>query len=197
MSHQRLPSRASSDAEFREGATDLQKQPATETEVAYELAERTPPTRESSHDQHSDDVRPSITDDSQPQPSQVPRGMIARKRTKLQIALTFLPGWLLTLTIALSIYGVLAHYSSRTVMSQAEKRGFNAIITGLSIAQGLVIVASLNGMVGDLRWWILSRRYRSRTKVERILRANSMLQLVNLARKSKRPSIYLGVIIWL
>lgn len=123
--------------------------------------------------------------------------MIARKRTLLQVALTFLPRWLLTVAIALSIYTVLAAYSGRTVMSQKAKRGFNAIITGLSIMQGLVIVGSLNAMVGDLRWWVLSRRFRSRTKVERILRADSILQLINLARKSKRPSIYLGVLFWL
>jgi hypothetical protein len=125
-----------------------------------------------------------------------PRGLIAHKRTLLQIILTFLPRWLLTFCIAASIFGTLSYYASLDVMSQASKRGFNAIITGLSILQGLVLVASLNRMVGDMRWWVLSRRFRSRRKVERILRAESLLHLVALARKSKRPMIYMTVVFW-
>jgi hypothetical protein len=81
-------------------------------------------------------------------------------------------------------------------MSKTKKRQFNAIMTGLSIALGFSITSSLNAMVGNLRWWILSRRYRSRRKVELILQADSMTHLIKMAYKSHRPSIHVAVLLW-
>lgn len=125
------------------------------------------------------------------------QGLVATKRKPLQIAAGFLPRWLITFSIAASIYGVLMHYSNKAVMSKDAKRGFNTVITGLSIALGLILVTSLNGMLRDLRWWILSRSYRSRRKVESILRASSMTQLCFLALKSSKYTIHLAVAVWL
>lgn len=125
------------------------------------------------------------------------RGLAARKQTPLQIAKGFLPRWILTLAIAWAMYGVLVHYSKYTVMSRNSKRRFNAVITALSLLLGLAIASSLDGMVSDLRWWILSRRFRSRRKVELILRAEGIPSLVQLAFGTRRPSIFISAILWL
>lgn len=92
-------------------------------------------------------------------------GLRARKRPLKAIVVKVLFLWLTTSVIAGCIYAVLSVYSHKKVMSQAEKRIFNTVIVGLSITLGLSIAGSLDSMVGDLRWWILSRRYRSIHKV--------------------------------
>lgn len=69
------------------------------------------------------------------------------------------------MAVIVSIYVVIWVYSSKPVMSQTTKRQYNALITGLSIALGIAVASSLNHMVAELRWWILSRRYRSKSKV--------------------------------
>lgn len=93
------------------------------------------------------------------------RGLRATKRPLRKLAFAVLSGWLVTVVLSVSIFVALYVYSNKPVMSKKERREFNAIITGLAIALGLAIASNLNGMVGDLRWWILSRRYRSRRKV--------------------------------
>lgn len=125
------------------------------------------------------------------------RGLAARKQTTLQIAKGFLPRWILTLAIAWAMYGVLVHYSKYSVMSRNSKRRFNAVITALSLLLGLAVASSLDGMVSDLRWWILSRRFRSRRKVELILRAEGIPSLIQLAFGTRRPSIFISAILWL
>ncbi|KAF7556118.1 hypothetical protein G7Z17_g1594 [Cylindrodendrum hubeiense] len=100
------------------------------------------------------------------------RGLRATKRPLKKLAFAVLSGWFVTVVLSLSIFVVLYVYSNKPVMSKKVKRQFNAIITGLAIALGLAIASNLNGMVGDLRWWILSRRYRSRRKVELIMEAD-------------------------
>lgn len=93
------------------------------------------------------------------------RGLQAGKPSIKAIAGKMLLRWLITVCFALSIAGVLIYYSRVPVLSKSKKREFNAVITGLSIGLGLAMVSCLDEMVKDLRWWILSRRYRSRRKV--------------------------------
>ncbi|KAJ3949145.1 uncharacterized protein N0V96_000259 [Colletotrichum fioriniae] len=89
--------------------------------------------------------------------------------------------WAITMVIIISIYVVIWTYSNKTVMTQTTKRQYNALITGLSIALGLAVASSLNHMVAELRWWILSRRYRSKRKVELILQADNLKHTIALA----------------
>ncbi|KAH6884471.1 hypothetical protein B0T10DRAFT_531209 [Thelonectria olida] len=143
-----------------------------------------PPEPSVHHPQHQDSQDPEKTSvPIEPRPAEALRGVFAR--------------WLLTASIAASIAVVLRVYSHKPVMSQKTKRGFNTVITGLSICLSLAIASSLNGMTGDLRWWILSRRYRSRRKVELILQAERMTHLVSLAFRSRRVSIHVAAILWL
>jgi hypothetical protein len=124
------------------------------------------------------------------------RGLGARRRTRWRNVTRVFPRWFMTVVLAGCICAVLISYNNFAVMSKAEKRQFNAIITGLSIALGFSISSSLNAMIGNLRWWILSRRYRSRRKVELILQADSMTHLIKMAYKSHRVSIHTAVLLW-
>jgi phosphate/sulfate permease len=124
------------------------------------------------------------------------RGLGATRRTRWKNVARVFPRWFMTVVLAGCISAVLISYNSFAVMSKTEKRQFNAIITGLSIALGFSISSSLNAMVGNLRWWILSRRYRSRRKVELILQADSLTHLIKMAYKSHRISIHTAVLLW-
>lgn len=73
-----------------------------------------------------------------------------------RLCLRGLCNWLVTVAIVASIYGVLIHYSSREAMVKSKKHEFNALIAGLSILLGLNTANSFKGMLGDLRWWLLS-----------------------------------------
>ncbi|KAF4783777.1 hypothetical protein HER10_EVM0000191 [Colletotrichum scovillei] len=114
------------------------------------------------------------------------RGLPASRQSKMKVLGKVLSRWAITMVIIISIYVVIWTYSNKTVMTQTTKRQYNALITGLSIALGLAVASSLNHMVAELRWWILSRRYRSKRK-----------HTIALAARSKRWSIHLAAVGWL
>lgn len=64
--------------------------------------------------------------------------------------------WVLTLTLCVSIYVVLWHYSSKLTMVEIKKKEFTTLIIGLSIMLSLNLASSLKHMVSTLRWWVLS-----------------------------------------
>lgn len=67
--------------------------------------------------------------------------------------------------VSLAMFGVLFFYSENIpIMNKTTKRQFNAIITGLSIILGISVASGLNEVVAMMRWWFLSRRYRSLKK---------------------------------
>ncbi|TKW55968.1 hypothetical protein CTA1_11352 [Colletotrichum tanaceti] len=125
------------------------------------------------------------------------QGLPARRTSKKKVLMKVLSRWAVTVCIIMSIYTVIIVYSGRTVMDQTTKRQYNALITGLSIALGLAVASSLNHMVAELRWWILSRRFRSKRKVELILQADNLKHTIMLAVRSKRWSIHLAALGWL
>lgn len=93
------------------------------------------------------------------------RGLRASRKSRKKVILKVFLRWLITLAIIGAIYAVLLAFSAMHVMTKATKKLFNTLITALLIMLGLAIASSLDGMIGELRWWILSQRYRSRSKV--------------------------------
>ncbi|OBS16055.1 hypothetical protein FPOA_12683 [Fusarium poae] len=69
-------------------------------------------------------------------------------------------------------------------------------ITGLTIALGLAFASSLDKLAKDTRWWILSRRQRSRRKVEAILEAENILAVLRIAFTSRRITIHITALSW-
>ncbi|KAK8879477.1 hypothetical protein PGQ11_000771 [Apiospora arundinis] len=131
-----------------------------------------------------------------PSPPSSFRGHGAEKPSTWKVVAKILPRWLMIVVIAFIFYGVLVYYQGLPVMTKTQKRIFNSASTGLSIGLGIAVASSLDGMVGDLRWWILSRRFRSRHKVENILQADSLVPLLKLAYRTRRKSIHIAVLLW-
>lgn len=142
-------------------------------------------------------LRPGRADtDLNSQHSQAFRGHGAERPSTWKVVAKILPRWLMIVAVAAAFYGVLNHYAALDVMTKTQKRVLNGLLTGLSIGLGVAVAASLDGMIGDVRWWILSRRFRSRHKVESILQADSMVSLLKLAWRTRRKTIHSAVLGW-
>lgn len=119
-----------------------------------------------------------------------------RKQLK-QLLLDGFGRWSITALLVLCLYLTLWRYSTKSVMSQAGKLRFNALVTGISIALGLNIASSLREMALEMRWWILSRRKRSLYEVDLILNSDSPYHLFKLVMTSPRVNVILGVLLWI
>ncbi|CEI60309.1 hypothetical protein FVEN_g6470 [Fusarium venenatum] len=124
------------------------------------------------------------------------QGLPARRRSKVKLWLGLTGKWCITIIFIIVVYIILIAYALHDVMSEIQKKYFNALITGFLIALGLSTMSQLTHAVQDLRWWILSKRPRSRQKVKAILQVHSMSQVLVLAFKSSRWTIHVGVATW-
>lgn len=124
------------------------------------------------------------------------RGAPGRKQKFRKTLFPLLLRWSIILVLVAAMYAVLFIYTGREVMSRGDKRIFNALITGISIFLALMTISFLNGIVIELRWWMLSRRHRSRRKVQSILHAHSLRQAVTLAYSSRRISMHIFALSW-
>jgi hypothetical protein len=94
------------------------------------------------------------------------RGLQATRTATWRYLVAVALRWVITLLLSIAIWQVLWFYSvDLVIMGDGAKREFNVWITGLTIALGLSLASSLDKLAKDLRWWILSHRYRSRRKV--------------------------------
>ncbi|KAM0075266.1 hypothetical protein ACKRZS_012677, partial [Fusarium odoratissimum] len=99
---------------------------------------------------------------------------------------------LVTLLLSLAIWKVLWFYSDEMIiMAKPATSDFNVWITGLTIALGLALANSLDKLTKDTRWWTLSRRHRSRRKVEAILEAENIVAVLRMAFTSRRVTIHI------
>ncbi|WXC58532.1 hypothetical protein SNK03_004433 [Fusarium graminearum] len=144
--------------------------------------------------------QPLHTPSPSPLPSQFPprrfQGLPARRRSKVKLWLGLIGKWFVTIIFIVVVYIILVAYALYDVISEIQKKYFNALITGFLIALGLTTMSQLTHSVQDLRWWILSKRPRSRQKVKAILQVHSMSQVLVLAFKSSRWTIHVGVATW-
>ncbi|GKU04419.1 hypothetical protein FLAG1_07118 [Fusarium langsethiae] len=154
------------------------------------------------HDIHLQFQNPPTSTPS-PSPSPSPslptrrfQGLPARRRSKVKLWLGLIGKWFITIIFIIVVYIILVAYALHDVISEKQKKYFNALITGFLIALGLSTMSQLTHAVQDLRWWILSKRPRSRQKVKAILQVHSMSQVLVLAFKSSRWTIHVGVATW-
>ncbi|KAL2760210.1 hypothetical protein ACRALDRAFT_1059914 [Sodiomyces alcalophilus JCM 7366] len=124
------------------------------------------------------------------------QGLAATRKSRKTAYLKLLAQWATSLVFVIAVYAVLVGYSNKSVVTKTQKRQFNAVITGLLIALGLSTASLLTDVAMDLRWWILSRRPRSRRKVEDILQAHSVRRVIMLSARSSRASIHIVVASW-
>ena len=124
------------------------------------------------------------------------KGFPSKRPSRKQAVMGLLTRWIAIVAFIASVYAVLVTFSSMDVLTKTKKRVFNTLITGLSIGLALMTVSIMNSVVADLRWWILSRRHRSVSKVEGILHAHSLSRVTMLILSSKRPSLLATAVSW-
>ncbi|KAF5675187.1 hypothetical protein FHETE_2606 [Fusarium heterosporum] len=132
--------------------------------------------------------------DSPPKPHF--RGLPARRRPKVKLWLGVIGKWSESAVIVLAVYVVLVVYAMKGVISQKQNKLFDALITAFLIALGMSTMSQLMSAVQDLKWWILSKRPRSRQKVKAMLKVSSMTETLALAFKSKRWTIHIAAAAW-
>ncbi|KAF5620772.1 hypothetical protein F52700_11098 [Fusarium sp. NRRL 52700] len=120
------------------------------------------------HDIHLEFQNLPITSSPPSQPPRPFRGLPARRRSKVKLWLGLIGKWFITVIFIIVVYGILIAYALYDVISEKQKKYFNALITGFLIALGLSTMSQLTHAVQDLRWWILSKRPRSRQKATQI-----------------------------
>ena len=86
----------------------------------------------------------------------------------------------MTLIILILLVINIWKFGQRQVISQAWKRWFNAINLGLSMALGVSVQKGFKAMALDMRWSILSRKKRSLSEVDKILRSESLKVVAEL-----------------
>lgn len=138
-----------------------------------------PPLQTSSNLSHSTSAATLLPHDSQEQnyshfkshfhnPEQsyttVPYEPGTRKRF-WNILLKSLLRWLITLILCIAYYIALRVWNQKGTVTEASKRVFNAITTGISIALGINIASSLKDMALNARWPILHARKRNLVEV--------------------------------
>ena len=86
-----------------------------------------------------------------------------------------------TAFLCCALAAVLYGFSTiRTGMTQAQKKGFNALITGLSIILGLNLSSSLKGYAQMMRWRFLAAGYRNLQDFELVMQCESQQAVVRL-----------------
>jgi hypothetical protein len=98
--------------------------------------------------------------------------------------------WVITGILCVALWGLLFGYSRHHIevdggLSVRQKRIFNALATGLSIALGLNLAGSLRSYIKILRWRFLATRYRSLTEFELVLGLDRQASLFKLIWKSR------------
>ncbi|KAJ6440270.1 homeobox and C2H2 transcription factor [Purpureocillium lavendulum] len=114
-----------------------------------------------------------------------------------RMALVSFCRWLLTVALAMSIYGVLWSYSDKDALPARKKKEFNTLVIGLSIALSLNLASSLKGDVGELRWWLLSRSEYTPREVDLILQSENLSRLILLGWNSRRFIVQAFVFIFI
>ncbi|KAF4443109.1 hypothetical protein FACUT_1663 [Fusarium acutatum] len=112
------------------------------------------------HDIHLEFQKPPTTPSPSSQPPRAFQGLPARRRSKVKLWLGLIGKWFITVIFIIVVYGILIAYALYDVISEKQKKYFNALITGFLIALGLSTMSQLTHAVQDLRWWILSNSNR-------------------------------------
>ncbi|OAQ58567.1 hypothetical protein VFPFJ_11643 [Purpureocillium lilacinum] len=132
--------------------------------------------------------RQSSSSSQQPVPSYAYEQFHRDKQLR-HMAFTSLCRWLLTVALAVSIYGVIWSYSAKEAMPASKKKEFNTLIIGLSIGLSLNLASSLKGDVAELRWWLLSLHGCTPREADLILQSEHLSRLIMLGWTSRRSIV--------
>ncbi|KAL5328105.1 hypothetical protein ACEPPN_005813 [Leptodophora sp. 'Broadleaf-Isolate-01'] len=105
--------------------------------------------------------------------------------------------WLITAGLCGGYVFATRMWQNQGAQSEARKKVYNALTTGISIALGLNIASAFRDMALNMRWPILSGRKRNLVELDLILNADSLTKLVKLMYVARRPLVVFGCIFWL
>ncbi|KAK0102798.1 hypothetical protein ONS95_006395 [Cadophora gregata] len=105
--------------------------------------------------------------------------------------------WLITAGLCGGYILATRLWQQQGAQSEARKKVYNALTTGISIALGLNIASAFRDMALNMRWPILSGRKRNLVELDLILNADSLTKLVKLMLVARRPLVVFVCIFWL
>ena len=116
----------------------------------------------------------------QPQSDMDTKRLYDRGRQRGRLWRLSIGEFLVTLALCLAIFGLLFGYHRKATLDRDQKRWFNALVTGLSVALGINLAASLRSYAKMLRWRLLAGTYRSLSQFELLLGADSQTNILQL-----------------
>ncbi|TQS34732.1 hypothetical protein Golomagni_04874 [Golovinomyces magnicellulatus] len=116
---------------------------------------------------------------------------------KQKLISSFLGRYLITISLSAGYILAVATWLNKSAVSATEKKIFNSIVTGISIALGLNLSSALRDIALILRWPILALGKQKLSELDLILQAHSLSVITKLAFFSRRPAIIFGCLGWL
>ncbi|RKF76305.1 hypothetical protein GcM3_079018 [Golovinomyces cichoracearum] len=116
---------------------------------------------------------------------------------KQKVILSCLGRYLITIFLSVGYILTLVTWLKKSAVTATEKKIFNSIVTGISIALGLNISSALRDIALIVRWPILALGKQKLRELDLILQAHSLSVITKLAFFSRRPAIIFGCLGWL
>lgn len=123
--------------------------------------------------------------------------LVEEKSRKRNVFADLMTQYFLTLTLCGVYVWVTLIWLKKTAASAFEKRLYNTIITGVSIALGLNLSSSFRDIALTIRWSILALGKQNLEEMNLLLQPESLTTIAKLATISRRPFIIAGCIAWL
>ncbi|KAE9370093.1 hypothetical protein N431DRAFT_441966 [Stipitochalara longipes BDJ] len=93
-----------------------------------------------------------------------------------------------TVVLVACLFGTIFGFAKYDVMTTAEVRLYNSLLTGLSIALGISIGSSFKDIALNLRWWFLSLNQHAPGDLDEILECDSLRDVSRHAIRSVKTS---------
>ncbi|POS87216.1 hypothetical protein EPUL_002258 [Erysiphe pulchra] len=119
------------------------------------------------------------------------------KRQQKRVIINCMSKYLNTLGLCCGYILATLVWQRKYATSAFEKRVYNTIVTGISIALGLNISSGFRDIAQTLRWPIMSLKKQNIEELDMLLQIESLITVSKLIFNSRRPLIILGCITWL
>ncbi|KAF5610733.1 uncharacterized protein FSUBG_2994 [Fusarium subglutinans] len=117
-------------------------------------------------------------------PSQPPRpfqGLPAHRRSKVKLWFGLIGKWFITVIFIIVVYGILIAYALYDVISEKQKKYFNALITGFLIALGLSTMSQLTHAATQIGYASLGLCYSVEKTEDQALLVPGSVSIANLS----------------
>ncbi|KAF5599859.1 hypothetical protein FPANT_3005 [Fusarium pseudoanthophilum] len=131
------------------------------------------------HDIHLEFQNPPTTTTPSPPPRTF-QGLPARRRSKVKLWLGLIGKWFITVIFIIVVYGILIAYALYDVISEKQKKYFNALITGFLIALGLSTMSQLTHAATQIGYASLGLCYSVEKTEDQALLVPGNVSIANL-----------------